>query len=340
LATAGDQGILKRKEKKMKKVLLIVTTVTLALAMLSLPAMADLNGTIEKELSQSEAILGDHITVTLHVTDGVVGQTVVDTLPDPLKYIDGTLNVTGGNATCKTSEGEIVCTLAENATYTITFDVQVVEVQAEAVNATNWAYLYDGTTEVDSHSANITLHPYEGFEKVATIVYEDNPNGEIEVGELVTWNMTITVPNNFAWNITDAVLKDNLGGELGMAGDEVDNDRDKPKEVDEGDWGDLAPEYNTIPDGDLTFKTPGKSNKVHFWIEEIDITTGDSLNFVLGIFTDRNPSKWGQQCYTSTYENHPLNSGATLKFTDPDTGLQLSAHTCPILIDVVSPISP
>jgi len=325
----------------MKKVFLIVATVTLAVAMLSVPAMAQLNGTvIEKELSQSEASLGDHITVTLHVTDGVVGQTVVDALPDSLKYIDGTLSVTGGNATCETSEGEIVCTLAENATYTITFDVQVVEVQCIDVDVTNWAYLYDGTTEVDSHSANITLHPYEGFEKVATIVYEDNPNGEIEVGELVTWNMTITVPNNFAWNITDAVLKDNLGGELGMAGDKVDNDRDKPKEVDEGDWGDLAPEYNIIPDGDLTFKTPGKSNKVQFWIKEIDITIGDSLNFVLGIFTARNPSRWGQQCYTSTYENHPLNSGATLKFTDPETGVQLSAHTCPILIDVVSPISP
>jgi hypothetical protein len=324
----------------MRRVLLIVVTVTLAVAMLSVPAMADVNGNIEKELLQSEGILGEHVTVTLHVTDGVVGQTVVDALPDSLKYIDGTLNVTGGNATCETSEGEIVCTLAENATYTITFDVQVVEVQCTDVDVTNWAYLYDGTTEVDSHSANITLHPYAGFEKVATIAYEDNANGEIEVGELVTWNMAITVPNNFAWNVTDAVLKDNLGGELGMAGDEVDNDRDKPKEVDEGDWGDLAPEYNTVPDGDLTIKTTGKTNKVHFWIKEIDITAGDSLNFVLGIFTDRNPSRRGHQCYTSTCEDHPLNAGATIKFTDPETGFQLSAHTCPVLVDVVSPILP
>jgi len=321
----------------MKKVLLIVATAILAVAMLSVPAMAQLNGTgIEKGLSQSEAILGDHITVTLHVTDGVVGQTVIDTLPDALKYIDGTLSVTGGNATCETSESEIVCMLAENATYEITFDVQVVEVQCTDVDVTNWAYVYNGTAEVDSHSANVILHPYTGFQKVATIVYEDNPNGEIEVGELVTWNMTITLPNNFAWDITDAILKDNLGGELGMAGDEVDNNRDQ--EVDEGDWGDLAPDSNTIPDGDLTIKTTGKTNKVHFWIEEVDIATGDSLDYVLSIFTDRNSSKWGQQCYTSTYEDLPLNSGATIKFTDPETGFQLSAHTCPILIDVVSPI--
>jgi hypothetical protein len=319
----------------MKRVLLIFATMILAAAVLSVPAMANVNGSIEKALSQSEASLGDHVTVTLQVTDGVEGQTVVDALPDALKYIDGTLSVAGGTAACETSAGEIVCTLAENATCTITFDVQVVEVQCMDADVTNWAYVYNGTTEVGSYSASMTLHPYEGFQEVATIVYEDKPNGIVEVNELVVWNMTITVSNNFAWDVTDAVLKDNLGGELGMAGDGVDNDMDKPAMVDEGDWGDLAPDYNVIPDGDLTIQTTGKTNKVHFWVNGIDLAAGDSFDFVLGVFTDRNSSRWGHQCYTSLFEAHPLNSGATVKFTDPETGFQLSAHTCPVLIDVV-----
>ena len=84
-------------------------------------------------------------------------------------------------------------------------------------------------------------------------------------------------------------------------------------------------------------KTKGKTKKVQFKIVDIDIAALGSLDYVLGIFTDRNPSKWGQQCYTSTYEDHPLNSGATLKFTDPDTGFQLSAHTPPITVVAFEP---
>ena len=320
----------------MKRNMIILVSVLLAvtLAVGGSIAMANPNGTdIDKELSENEASLGDHITVTLNVIDGVAGQTVVDTLPDPLKYINGTLNVTGGNATCVTSEGEISCMLAENATYTITFDVQVTSTEAGNITVTNNATVANLTA-----SAELLITPYDGFEKGVEIVYEGTTvDGNVSVGELVAWNMTITVPNNFAWNITSAVLSDNLGGELGMADDDVDNDRDAS--VDEGDWGDLAGSWNTIPDGTLDIRTPGKSNKVHFKITGINVTAGDSLDFVLGVFTDKNPAKKnsGKQCYTSdgTYD---LNSGAVLKFTDPETGFQLSAHTPPITVEVFVPV--
>jgi len=289
---------------------------------------------VTKELSASDGYLGDTITVTLDVENPSSDTlTVTDELPNGLKYIPGTFQV-DGSPIIPTVADNTVSTTVGTGTHTITFDVQVVEVQCTNTTATNWAYLYYDEEPVAEDSEDITLHLYEGFEKSVEIVYEDGDwAGIVEVGELVTWNMTITVPNNFAWPITGAVLSDNLGGELGLAGDAVDNDRDKPKLDDEGDWGDLAPGYNTIPDGSLTVKTPGKSNKVHFWIKEIDITASDSLDFVLGIFTDRNPSKWGQQCYTSPCL-HYLNSGATLKFTDPGTGFQLSAHTCPLPVYV------
>jgi len=128
-----------------------------------------------------------------------------------------------------------------------------------------------------------------------------------------------------------------------MAGDEEDNDRDgdaDAADTQNPDPGDLPGDYNTIPDGNLEIWTTGKTNKVHFSISEIDITSGNSLEFTLGIFTDHNPAKNhpGKQCYTSPSpvdEPYELNSGAVIKFIDPDTGLQLSAHTASIPIEVV-----
>ncbi len=190
---------------------------------------------------------------------------------------------------------------------------------------------------------DLVIYPYEGFEKVAELVYEETVNGIVEVGELVQWDMIITVPNNFGWDITGLILCDRLGGELGMAGDDVDNDRDGAADAadpENPDPGDLPGVYNTIADGELEIRTTGKTNKVHFCISEIDITSGNSLTFTLGVFTDHNPAKKnsGKQCYTSPSppdEPYELNSGAVIKFTDGDTGLQLSAHTASIPVEVV-----
>ena len=286
---------------------------------------------LEKDMPE-EADLGDIFTVTLDVENPYTHDlTVEDVIPDGLRYILGTFEV-DGDPVLPTVADSTISTTVGTGTYTITFDVQVVEVQCTDVTVRNTAELSYDSIVVASDSEDITLHPYDGFEKTVEIVYEDGDwDGIVEVNELVTWNMTITVPNNFDWPITGAVLSDNLGGELGLAGDNVDNNRVGGK--DEGVNGDLAPEYNTMTNGTLSVKTPGKSNKVHFWIKNINVGAGDSWTCTLGIFTDRNPSKWGQQCYTSPCL-HYLNSGATLKFTDPVTDFQLSAHTCPLPVYV------
>ncbi|MBE0481108.1 MAG: hypothetical protein IBX68_09025, partial [Dehalococcoidia bacterium] len=44
----------------------------------------------------------------------------------------------------------------------------------------------------------------------------------------------------------------------------------------------------------------------------------------------------GQQLYTEPGD-YELNSGAVLKFIDPDTGFQLSAHTPPLVVTAFEP---
>ncbi len=297
--------------------------------------------TLDKSMA-STGDLGETITVTLVVENPSTSTlTVKDMIPDGLKYIPGSLEIDGSPPTEDPEVvGNTISTSIPPGTHTITFDVQVVEVQYEDVDRVNTAELYGGDGLLASDSVEITLHPYEGFEKTVEIVAEEVVDGIVSVGELVHWDMTITVPNNVDWDIIDAVLKDNLGGELGMAGDEVKNDLDN--DVDEDlvgvHAGDLSDEHNTIPDGKLTVKTPGKSNKVHFWITGIAITASDpDLVFVLGVFTDYNPGKGkdpGIHSY-STDGTYELNSGAVLKFTDPVTGFLLSAHTGSLSVTVV-----
>ena len=303
----------------MKKVLLIVATVILAIAMLSLPAMANLNGTdMDKELSESEASLGDHITVTLEVdvSSDQEPATVVDTLPDPLKYIDGTLSVSGGTYTCETSEGEIVCTLEDVASYTITFDVQVTSTEADEFDVTNTATVTGAGTSSDSDSADLTLHPYEGFSK--EIVVGDD---EVPLETDVHWGVVIVVANILGDEIAtmeDVVVKDRLGGDLEL------------------DW-------NWTSEGNITIsKVSGRTQKLHLaWTGITDLEGEYGALAYLEISTDINPGtgngkKPGHQEYTEAGE-HDLNSGAVLKFTDPDTGFQLSAHTPPRTVGAVEP---
>ena len=318
----------------MKRNMIILVSVLLAvtLAVGGSIAMAN-NGTdIDKELSQSEASLGDYITVTLNVTDGVAGQKVVDTLPDPLKYINGTLNVTGGNATCVTSEGEINCTLAENATYTITFDVQVTSTEAGNITVTNNATVPVANI---SASAELLITPYEGFtKKVVNCTEADAYNVTIETD--VDWWVELEVLNVPGDNITtmeDVVVKDRLGGDLELL------------EVNGAPVTQPANKKDSDTIGNVTVMWTGKTLKAHITWDVGDLDEGDSANVTLLVSTDMNPGHGngknlkfpdGHQEYTEAGE-HDLNSGAVLKFTDPDTGFQLSAHTPPITVVAFEP---
>jgi len=334
----------------MKKVIAIGLAVLLGVFMVPFSAMAD--ATIEKELSQESANLGDVVTVTIKVA--VSGDqapvTIVDTLPDDLSYLEDSFEVNGNPEEPTVDGQEISYTLEADGEYTIEFKVQVTSApppSEEEYKVLNEAMVLKDDDPIARATDDLVIYPYEGFKKVARLVYEENEDGgTVEVGELVQWDMIITVPNNFGWDITGLILCDRLGGELGMAGDEVDNDRDGYADADDPenpDPGDLPGDYNTIPDGTLEIRTTGKTNKVHFCIKEIDITSGsEPLIFTLGVFTDHNPAKNdpGKQCYTSPSppdEPYELNSGAVIKFTDPETLLQLSAHTASIPVEVVEP---
>jgi uncharacterized repeat protein (TIGR01451 family) len=295
--------------------------------------------TVTKTMSAATAGLGDILTVTLDVVNPYgTNVTVEDVLPDGLSYIVGSLTVDAAPAT-PTVVGNTISVSVGPGAPVVEFDVQVTEVQYESVDVTNTANVYNPDTGLvdGTDSAVVTLEPYAGFTKSAAIVYEDTLDGVIEVGELVGWEMTITLANSFAWDIVGAAISDNLGAELGLAGDEVDNDQDG--DVDDGDPGDLTAASNSIPIGDLAFETKGSSNKVQLDITGVDVAAAGSVDFVLAVFTDKNPGKKkqtpsGTQEYTSpgTYE---LNSGAVVKFIDPGTTLQLSAHTAPITVTVV-----
>ena len=290
---------------------------------------------IQKGMSKDDAVLGDHVKITLEVVTAQPASVLItDVLPDELRYIPGTFEVDGFPATPTVDGQTISYTLDQPCAYTITFDAQVTSAEADDNTVKNTATAT--ATEGDvSASAKLTIHPYEGFKKEVDDKYEDTKDGKVEVGELVQWVMTITVHNNFAWPISNATLSDRLGGELGMAGDGVDNDLDG--DTDDGEYGDLDLDYNIIPSGTLDILVRGKANKVHFKITEIYIGAFEGSCFDLGIFTDKNPA--GKQCYT-TDAIYEINSGAVLKFIDPDPdgpGFQLSAHTPPITVEVTEP---
>ena len=322
----------------MNRVIALVLSLSLLAVGLVGATAVQADTTITKSVSTTEAGLGERVEVTLEVNAEQAPLTVTDILPDELSYIPDTFQIDGGAVTPTTDGNSISCELAAVGTYTITFSAQVTSVEGLSTVVTNEAEVANVTDVLASDSTNILLLPYDGFTKVFTIVYEDNPDSNVTVGELVQGNMTINFTNNFSWPITDARISDNLGAEWGIAGDGIDNDRDTV--VDDGDAGDLSAAYNIIPAGsDLDLRLTGKTKKVHLKLSNIDVASGDSALCVLGIFTDYNPGKGktpGIHSYSSpgTYE---INSGAVLKFTDPDPdgpGFQLSAHTPSIDVTV------
>lgn len=323
----------------MKRVIALVLSLSLLAVGLVGATAVQADTTITKSVSTTEAELGEWVEVTLEVNAEQAPLTVTDILPDELRYIPDTFQIDGEAVTPTTDGNSISCELEAIGPYTITFSAQVTSVEALSTTVTNQANVANATEpSLATDSTDITLLPYDDFTKEFTVVYEDIPDGSITVGELVQGNITITFNNSFSWPITDAKISDNLGAEWGIAGDGIDNDRDGV--VDDGDEGDLDAAYNVIPAGsDLDLRLTGKTKKVHLKLSNIDVASGDSALCVLGIFTDYNPGKGktpGIHSYSSpgTYE---INSGAVLKFTDPDPdgpGFQLSAHTPSIDVTV------
>ena len=263
---------------------------------------------IQKGMSQDDAVLGDIITTTLEVATATA-VTVEDTLPAELRYIPGTFEVDGVAAIPTVVGQTISYNLPSPCAYTIIFDAQVTSAEADDITVTNTVAAGDA-----SASAELTIHPYEGFTKDALLRYDEDGDGIIEVGEEIEGEVTITVTNitgDEIESMKDIVVQDRFGGEL-----EIDS--------------------HEVSSGSLEVKLSGKTEKPKIkWNGFSLLVDGAFETAGLIVSTDINPG--GQQSY-STAGEYEVNSGAVLKFIDSEgTGFQLSAHTPQITVVVIEP---
>jgi hypothetical protein len=269
------------------------------------PLVAEPTGTITKNVTSTSVWLGDYVTVTLTVTVSGGTLTVEDVLPHCFGYITGSFYVNGDPVTPDTKNGAISTEVDEDCV--IVFEMIYDSAPAETETVWNWAYLKDGRSIVDSSGVEIETQLYCGFHK--GITPDLGAGYTVPIGENVVWGFWILVSNlKLDFTMIDVVVTDNFGAEI---------------EIDDAYY---------IEDGtDLTIKEKGRSKKVSLTWTIGEIGEGGSVVLRMYISTDLNPS--GRQEYT-TPGIYEMNSGATLKFRNPD-GIQLSAHTPSIMIEAV-----
>lgn len=285
-----------------------------------------LRASIDKTM-QSEAGLGDHVTITLQVNNPYDPNIIVeDILPDGLKYITGTLTDNGQPAIPVITENGIKFEVNQGE-HTIVFDVQVVQVSDANEIRINEAVVYDDTGVKDANdTAEIILQPYEGFSKV---VVDFNNLGDYD-GPVDVNEFQVPIGNDVHWWIS--ILVENI------AGDEIVDMNDII--VTDRLGGDLEADSYEVYQGDVTLfdytrkgkQKGGNTEKQHITWTVGDVADANDAELILEISTDINTGHGnkkkdsGHQEYTSEGW-HTLNSGAVLKFTDPITGFRLSAHT-------------
>jgi len=291
-------------------------------------------------LSAETATLGDHITMTLDVGVTDLPVTVEDSLPDELSYIPDTLVVSGGEADCETSEHEIVCVLEEVESYMITFDVQVTRASGY-VGAGKWYspqdlegedIVVENTVTIGSETTTetLTITPFDGFYKLyGNAWYLDEDGADVDIDDPlnvptnadVHWAIGLLVYNSPGDAISEMAgvnIKDRLGNEL---------------ELDETviaiwDGKKLDYDHDTAP-----AKLSGKTAQVKLSWKDIPLLA-DGYIFApkLEISTDIDPKMGQQEFADEVLTEHELNSGAVLKFVDPETGLHLRADIPPIVV--------
>jgi len=147
--------------------------------------------------------------------------------------------------------------------------------------------------------------------KEVFITDEQFGNGQVDVNELVFFDMIITVDNDSSNQWNNIIVKDRLGAQLEFAG--------------------ISAADSCIPSqGGATSFTKGKTEKVFLVWTIGTLIPGESAVLQCRIVTDTNTG--GQQSYTECGLQE-FNSGANLKFTVPD-GSQRSFETGPVFFEV------
>jgi len=286
--------------------------------------------------------LGDHVTITLdvEVTDSPVE--VEYTLPDELSYIPDTLEVVGGPATCTTSEHEIVWDLLEDRSYMITFDVQVTRANGLMGTADLWPLpspddlegediIVENTVRIggESTTETLTITPFDGFYQVYINAWLNEEDPLVRLADLldvptntdVLWDIGVGVfnwPGDYISEMTSVVITDKLGDDIELDADTL--------------WTLIGMEDADIVGADPANVT-GKKQKVRLTWEEIPPLADDDAALAhLEISTNVNPKTGQQEFADEVLTEHELNSGALLKFVDPETGLHLRADIPPIVV--------
>jgi hypothetical protein len=287
---------------------------------------------IEKTFVPDNAGLGDEVdvTVNINIPGTAIEAWFYEDLPDGLKYVYGSYQIEGSYVT-PDDYGDTF--IYDNLSLTpssqqITFKVKVVE----AKTWTDWDVTNDAILWwKDDADDEYVEHHLEDFKILAFVDLTKEAEGppEVEVGQDEGWIIWINFTNNFGYTITDAVIKDRLGGDLEV------HDRDNRATTTATDTN-INPDYI---DGTWDLDVKGKTRKVFIEWDVDSVANSGTATLGFYISTDINTGTGngrkpvGHQEYTEGGP-HVLNSGATLKFTDDD-GDQLSAYTNSIEVEAI-----
>jgi hypothetical protein len=130
-------------------------------------------------------------------------------------------------------------------------------------------------------------------------IYEDDPDGVIEVNEPVIYDVTVHAMNNLGYDLLDATLDDNFGGDVEIF---------DPAEDD-------VTETGVLTDEDCEVRLKGQTKKPQVRCDIGTFAMGDEAGFVAGVQTDVNPGQGKKDEPIPEYTScgiHYMNSGATL----------------------------
>ncbi|MHA2392576.1 MAG: hypothetical protein ACXAEX_11590 [Promethearchaeota archaeon] len=160
---------------------------------------------------------------------------------------------------------------------------------------------------VDEENIDEITSSYKGFNKQAFLVSTENGDNIMEVGEEIVWKISIIVENTFDGEMQDVVVTDIIPPHLSVCEMESYTNKESFKAVKKGNGNGVT--HVTWDIGSLA------SKKVA--VLELIIDTSGKVG---------KPYHKGPGCYH-------LNSGAKLKFTDPE-GIKYNVHTEKIEFDI------
>ena len=198
------------------------------------------------------------------------------------------------------------------------------EVSGDSIKGKAWpcsdpepaTWLVEWTDSTPITSGRIGLITFSWWATKLPVYFDDvlvtGPEDGTEIKEKTEtrWTLTIEVTNPFGYTMTNAKITDRFGAEI---------------EIDE-------PFPYSITHGTVSNTTKGRSAKVFLTWDIGDLLPGETAILILLVSTDLNPKGHQEYSEPGVYE---LNSGATLKFIDPEQDVQLSAYIDSIYVTVL-----